>query len=333
MRRPVPTTEADADASRRDGCAAEMPSETRQVPPQRDDPTRCGDAENSAKKVDAHARRAGTGAARKCPFCATPLSQQSSTLKSSQVESPEFAARCLAVVLHNRLRLAVGQPSPSPSGLTETGQTRLFAVFLEPPSRPTSAAVGRRGVHRSNSLSSASSPPSPSSEESEVSTQGPLHGQQAMPDLDAVADFWLQLLATFQLSAEVGVLALAYLERLRERTGVTTTPDNWQRLTLAALVLASKVWDDDPFENAELAQLCPLRQEELDTLERALLEGLSYDISVGSLEYSGVLYLLRSLGMKDPGECGLRPLDPQMSSQLAWRCKQRQTKLQWKTGM
>ena len=37
-------------------------------------------------------------------------------------------------------------------------------------------------------------------------------------------------------------------------------PDNWQRLTLAALVLASKVWDDDPFENAELAQLCPLRQ-------------------------------------------------------------------------
>ena len=52
-------------------------------------------------------------------------------------------------------------------------------------------------------------------------------------------------------------MALVYIERLDALCGVRLTPDNWQRLAMTCLMLASKVWDDESYENQDFAAACP----------------------------------------------------------------------------
>ena len=53
-------------------------------------------------------------------------------------------------------------------------------------------------------------------------------------------------------------MTLVYVERFEAVSGVALTPDNWQRLAVTCMMLASKVWDDDSYENDEFAKACPL---------------------------------------------------------------------------
>ena len=52
----------------------------------------------------------------------------------------------------------------------------------------------------------------------------------------------------------MSVVTLVYLERFCGMSGVSFTPDNWQRLTITAMMLASKVWYDESYENVEFAE-------------------------------------------------------------------------------
>lgn len=47
-------------------------------------------------------------------------------------------------------------------------------------------------------------------------------------------------------------MALAYIERLVALTNVTLLPITWRRITLAALMLASKVWEDLAVHNKDI---------------------------------------------------------------------------------
>merc|ERR1712232_548282 len=124
---------------------------------------------------------------------------------------------------------------------------------------------------------------------------------------------------------EVSIITLFYLDRFTELSGVAMTPDNWQRLTISAMMLASKVWNDESFENFEFAQLCPLYTlDEINAFERIFLKSVGYNMSVKGSEYAKTYFMLRTLGAKDSADFGLEPLDPVRASRLTERCLEKQ---------
>merc|ERR1711972_597834 len=137
---------------------------------------------------------------------------------------------------------------------------------------------------------------------------------------------WLRdVMVNFRLEPEVSVITLFYLDRFSEVCGVALTPDSWQRLTITSMMLASKVWNDESFENVEFAQLCPFYTlDEINTFERTFLKCVGYNMSVKGSEYAKTYFLLRTLGAKDAAEFGLEPLDAPRASRLAERCLEKQ---------
>merc|ERR1712232_753674 len=137
--------------------------------------------------------------------------------------------------------------------------------------------------------------------------------------------FLRDVMINFRLEPEVSIITLFYLQRFIESSGIGVTPDNWQRLTIAAMMLASKVWNDESFENIEFAQLCPLYTlDEINTFERVFLKCVGYNMAVKGSEYAKTYFLLRTLGAKDGPEFGLAPMDPLRASRLQERCLEKQ---------
>merc|ERR1719311_1506224 len=155
----------------------------------------------------------------------------------------------------------------------------------------------------------------------------PLNGFAARtsPSSWDIYGFLRDVMVNFRLEQEVSVITLFYLERFSTTCGVAMTPDNWQRLTITAMMLASKVWNDESFENVEFSQLCPLYTlDEINTFERIFLKCVGYNMSVKGSEYAKTYFLLRTLGAKDSAEFGLEPMEPNRASRLPERCLEKQ---------
>jgi hypothetical protein len=83
------------------------------------------------------------------------------------------------------------------------------------------------------------------------------------------------------MEKEIPIIALVYLERLLERTGILMNNYNWRRLALTTLCLASKIWDDDSLENEHFPKvMSDVTLKEINTFERIFLDLLGYDLIV-----------------------------------------------------
>ena len=69
------------------------------------------------------------------------------------------------------------------------------------------------------------------------------------PVEDELFEFCHYILIVSKMETEIPILALAYVERLLLKTGLLLNFANWRKLVLTAMILASKIWDDDSFEN------------------------------------------------------------------------------------
>lgn len=69
----------------------------------------------------------------------------------------------------------------------------------------------------------------------------------------------------------------------------------WRRLTLTAIILASKVWDDESFENQHFSKTLEIPVNEINTLERLFLIGLDYKMNLGMSDYQMNLNRMRNL--------------------------------------
>lgn len=246
----------------------------------------------------------------------------------------DHIVQCLATAIQNKVILSTGKRRPHQAS---KDCLAACAIFLEASSRkkllhPEASPDLPQGSDLSCSLSFCSAlmsraSPGVTLQDSFGKPVDPLNdiAVRTVPGKWDIYQFLRDVMLGFRLQPEVSVVTLFYLDRFSEKSGVAMTPDNWQRLTIAAMMLASKVWDDESFENVEFAQLCPLYTiDEINTFERVFLKSVGYCMACKGSEYAKTYFTLRTLGAKDNPEFALQPLDPVRASRLTERCLEKQ---------
>jgi len=130
-----------------------------------------------------------------------------------------------------------------------------------------------------------------------------------LPNLEEIVLFVKFWFFKQVLSAQVGIMAIHYIDLLIHKTGLSITSVNWRRLLLCALMIADKVWEEDIVCNADYqSDTYPLLTvEDLNALERQFLSLLEFKLQLKSSVYAEYYFALRSLSGL---ECfPSRPLD------------------------
>jgi len=140
------------------------------------------------------------------------------------------------------------------------------------------------------------------------------------PSQEAVYDFLSSIFNAEQLSAECGVMAMAYVDRLQALTGISIITSTWRRISLGCLILASKVWEDQAVWNVDFLNIFPnLTVKDLNALEREVLNGLQFHVSLKASVYAKYYFELRALSERDSQHFPLEPLNREGKERLEQR--------------
>ena len=119
------------------------------------------------------------------------------------------------------------------------------------------------------------------------------------PDPQVVFEFCANIMILTKMEKEVIIITLLYLERFIFNTGLLLTSRNWRRIIFITMAIASKIWDDDSFENNHFAQVFKhLSIGEINLLERTFLEMINYKVYVKCSEYFKYFFIIKSIALK-----------------------------------
>jgi len=148
------------------------------------------------------------------------------------------------------------------------------------------------------------------------------------PEHRHIYKFIRTLFNAAQLTAECAIITLVYLERLLKYTEVDISPGSWKRITLGAILLASKVWDDQAVWNVDYCQILKdLTVEDMNELERQFLEMLQFNINVPSSVYAKYYFDLRTLAEANDLSFPAEPLSKERATKLEAMSQQCEDKL------
>jgi len=118
-----------------------------------------------------------------------------------------------------------------------------------------------------------------------------------IPDIEVIEKFLKNIFKVGQLAPESLIMGAAYIERVMA-AGFKMYPFNWKRVILAALILASKVWEDQAVWNVDFLELFPLATpNDLGQLEKKILALLVFDVSLKASDYARIYFDLRAQSM------------------------------------
>lgn len=148
------------------------------------------------------------------------------------------------------------------------------------------------------------------------------------PEHRQIYKFIRTLFNAAQLTAECAIITLVYLERLLKYAEVDISPGSWKRITLGAILLASKVWDDQAVWNVDYCQILKdLTVEDMNELERQFLEMLQFNINVPSSVYAKYYFDLRTLAEANDLSFPSEPLSKERACKLEAMSQQYEDKL------
>uniref|UniRef100_A0A3B3T068 Cyclin Y-like 1 n=1 Tax=Paramormyrops kingsleyae TaxID=1676925 RepID=A0A3B3T068_9TELE len=137
------------------------------------------------------------------------------------------------------------------------------------------------------------------------------------PDHKLIYRFVRTLFSAAQLTAECAIVTLVYLERLLTYAEMDICPCNWKRIVLGAILLASKVWDDQAVWNVDYCQILKdITVEDMNEMERHFLELLQFNINVPASVYAKYYFDLRSLADDNNLSFPLEPLSKDRAQKL-----------------
>jgi hypothetical protein len=116
-----------------------------------------------------------------------------------------------------------------------------------------------------------------------------------VPDVNSIYNFSKNLIVRCRMEREVSIACLVYLERLVTITGFRVSEVNWKRLLFTSLILASKTWDDDSFDNKHFAKVCTMYSlKQINQIEGVFLTLIDYALVLSGSDYAKYYFILRT---------------------------------------
>ncbi|XP_043783631.1 cyclin-Y-like protein 1 [Cervus elaphus] len=137
------------------------------------------------------------------------------------------------------------------------------------------------------------------------------------PEHKFIYRFVHTLFSAAQLTAECAVVTLVYLETLLTYAEIDICPTNWKRIVLGAILLASKVWDDQAVWNVDYCQILKdITVEDMNEAETHFVELLQFHINVSTSVYARYYFDLFSLADDDNLSFPIAPFSTERAQSL-----------------
>jgi hypothetical protein len=121
-----------------------------------------------------------------------------------------------------------------------------------------------------------------------------------IPDISQVHQMLIDLFLKAQLSAECSIVCLIYVERLMETANVPLLKTTWKPVVMAAMLLASKVWQDLSSWNIEFSQIYPQYNiSSINSLEKIFCQEIEWNLYISPSSYAKYYFALRSLNERN----------------------------------
>ncbi len=123
----------------------------------------------------------------------------------------------------------------------------------------------------------------------------PSEMSKTAPTEEEIHDFCAKVLATksHRIPKESLIVALLYIEKMMMKSGFLLNGCNWRRIVLISLVLAAKVWSDEPLGNEDFASEVATA-DDINELERVFLGLVEYELHVNGAEYAKYYFVLKA---------------------------------------
>jgi len=139
-----------------------------------------------------------------------------------------------------------------------------------------------------------------------------------------IRDFLVEIIHRKQLPTESLILCYVFIQRLKMKH-IGLLIRNWRKIVLIALVVATKVLEDQAVWNIDFLDLFPrISTPEINSMERFLLEKLEFNVSLKTSEYAKYFFELCDLSKSQEM---LYSLDEQRARALEQKTVMRETML------